>query len=128
MEPVFMICGESAGIAACRALAEQTTVQGIDRAAFRAALEKAGQKLAWDVKSDRAPEDSSYSLEALLTTCDRDGDGRVSRAEWDAGKKGWEWLFPVVDTDGDGQIGMAEYRAFQAYKAAHRDWAAKRKP
>ena len=27
MEPVFMICGESAGIAACRALAENTTVQ-----------------------------------------------------------------------------------------------------
>ena len=128
MEPVFMICGESAGIAACRALAEQTTVQGIDRAAFRGALEKAGQKLAWDVKSDRAPEDGSYSMDALLKTCDLGGDGRVSRAEWDAGKKGWEWLFPVVDTDGDGQIGVAEYRAFQAYKAAHPDWAAKRKP
>jgi hypothetical protein len=48
MEPVFMICGESAGIAACRALAENTTVQKIDMAAYRRTLEKAGQKLTWD--------------------------------------------------------------------------------
>lgn len=48
MEPVFMICGESAGIAACRALAESTTVQKIDMAAYRRTLEKAGQKLTWD--------------------------------------------------------------------------------
>ena len=48
MEPVFMICGESAGIAACRVLAEGTTVQTIDPVIYRAALEKAGQKLQWD--------------------------------------------------------------------------------
>ena len=123
MEPVFMICGESAGIAACRALAEKTTVQGIDKAAYRAALERAGQKLAWDPARDVAPErDDGLSMDRLIKACDRDGDKRISRAEWTAGKRGWEWLFPLIDTDGDGRIEAAEYDAFQKYKDKNPDW------
>ncbi len=122
MEPVFMICGESAGIAACRALAEGTTVQDIDLAAYHAALEKAGQKLAWDPTADVSTADGGLTVERLLKECDRDGDRLVSRAEWDAGKKGWEWLFAKIDTDADGQITPAEYAAFQRYKATHPDW------
>lgn len=124
MEPVFMICGESAGIAACRALAEKTTVQGIDAAGYRAALEKAGQKLAWDPKRDVGPAvESGYSMRSLLEMCDSDGDKAVSRGEWERNKKGWEWLFPVIDADHNGRITEDEYRAFQGYKAKHADWA-----
>jgi hypothetical protein len=127
MEPVFMICGESAGIAACRALAEKTTVQGIDPAAYRAALEKAGQKLVWDPAKDKGPEGGGYSADKLFAECDLDGDKLVSRAEWEAGKKGWEWLFPVIDADADGRVTGAEYKAFQDYKAKNPDWQ-KRRP
>lgn len=128
MEPVFMICGESAGIAACRALAEKATVQGIDPAAYRAALEKAGQKLAWDPSKDVGPAGGAggYSMEKLLKECDLDGDKRITRAEWDAGKKGWEWLFQVIDTDRDGRVTEGEYTAFQAYKEKNPDWQGKR--
>jgi hypothetical protein len=126
MEPVFMICGESAGIAACRALAEKATVQGIDAAAYRAALEKAGQKLAWDTAKDVGPSGGGYSVEKLLSECDSDNDKLVTRAEWEAAKKGWEWLFPLIDTDADGKITAKEYDVFQAYKAKNTDWASKR--
>lgn len=128
MEPVFMICGESAGIAACRALAEKATVQGIDLVAYRAALEKAGQKLVWDAAKDVGPaKEVGYSVEKLLQQCDRDSDKFVSRAEWDAAKPEWEWLFPLIDTDADGRITEAEYKAFQEFKAKNPDWQ-KRRP
>jgi hypothetical protein len=55
MEPVFMICGESAGIAACRALGENAHVQKINPAAYQLALEKAGQKLTWQGASQKPP-------------------------------------------------------------------------
>ena len=43
MEPVFMICGESAGIAAAQAIDENVPVQDINMAAFSNSLKKAGQ-------------------------------------------------------------------------------------
>ena len=58
MEPVFMICGESAGIAACRALQEDSSVQDIDMTAFHDALLAAGQKLSWDPDKDRSTASS----------------------------------------------------------------------
>lgn len=124
MEPVFMICGESAGIAACRAIEENAAVQAIDPARFREALVAAGQKLSWDPERDRstAADGAPYSHQRLLSECDRDGDGNVTQAEWEAGKKGWEWLFPKIDTDGDGILTGGEYAAFQRYKAEHPDW------
>lgn len=54
MEPVFMMCGESAGIAACRALEENATVQAIDPQKYRIALEAAKQKLSWNPDKDTA--------------------------------------------------------------------------
>ncbi|MCH5372614.1 MAG: FAD-dependent oxidoreductase, partial [Planctomycetes bacterium] len=57
MEPVFMICGESAGIAACHALAENTTVQRIDMRSYREAIERAGQVLEWtDERARQGPQ------------------------------------------------------------------------
>lgn len=128
MEPVFMICGESAGIAACRALAEHTTVQKIDPARYREALLKAGQKLEWRPGVDKgpAPAGSGLSMQTLLNECDDNGDKAVSREEWNRGKKGWEWLFSVIDTDANGAIDVSEYAAFQTYKATHPDWQRQR--
>lgn len=125
MEPVFMICGESAGIAATRAIEENTTVQDIDLNNFREALEAAGQKLSWDPNTDVSSAGSDYSYQSLLRQCDRNGDKSVSQTEWDAGKKNWEWLFPKIDTDQSGSLDAVEYKAFQAYKAKHSDWATK---
>jgi hypothetical protein len=107
-------------------------VQRIDRPKYEQALLQAGQKLSWDPKRDRsaaadAPIGQALTLERLLKECDADGDKRVSAEEWNAGKPGWEWLFPVVDADRDGRVEAAEYAAFQEYKARHPDWQSLRK-
>ena len=47
MEPVFMICGESAGIAAAQAIKEKCFVQDIDQDAYQRRLTEKGQRLAW---------------------------------------------------------------------------------
>jgi hypothetical protein len=125
MEPVFMICGESSGIAACQALREDSSVQDIDRTKFHDALLAAGQKLTWDPVADRSTASvrgrRSYSL--LLIEADRDGDKAVSESEWNTGKPGWEWLFPNIDTNSDGELAEDEYNDFQDYKEKHSDWA-----
>ena len=121
-----MICGESAGIAACLALEGGTTVQAIDPVALQTALKQAGQKLSWDPATDKAPSrdtGGALTMSKLLGECDTDRDGVVSREEWNDGKKGWEWLFPHIDTGGNQVIEPAEYEAFQRYKAEHPDWA-----
>jgi hypothetical protein len=45
MEPVFMILGHSAGVAAAQAIAQRTAVQAIDRAKLRTQLLRDGQVL-----------------------------------------------------------------------------------
>ncbi len=131
MEPVFMICGESAGLAACRAIAEDVSVQEIDQEKFQQKMLAAGQKLSWDPEHDRSTAAASKSqvltVERLLKECDTDGDKLVSTDEWNAGKPGWEWLFPIIDTDRNSRIDAAEYTAFQEYKAKHPGWQTLRK-
>jgi hypothetical protein len=126
MEPVFMIAGESAGIAACRALAENTTVQEIDMPAYRGALERAGQVLQWTEELARLSPPrgggSLYTFEQLCRTCDPDGDKQVTEAEWNAGKPGWEWLFGMIDANQDGRIDPPEYAAFQEHKKQNPNW------
>jgi hypothetical protein len=126
MEPVFMICGQSAGIAACRALEENTSVQQIDPAALRQALEQAGQVLRWteDLAELARPSGGGarYTFDELCRICDTDGDGRVSPTEWEAGKPGWGWLFPIIDTNKNGFIDAQEYAAFQEYKRLNPNW------
>ena len=50
MEPVFMILGESAGVAACQALKAQQDVQDIDVARLQQRLKELGQRLSWTRK------------------------------------------------------------------------------
>ena len=124
MEPVFMICGESAGIAACQAIKEDSSVQDIDVTKFHDALLAAAQKLSWDPEKDRSTASfrgrRSYSV--LLIEADRDSDKAISESEWKTGKPGWEWLFPRIDTNSDGNLSEDEYNVFQEYKAKHSDW------
>jgi hypothetical protein len=47
MEPVFMICGESAGVAAAHAVAAKADVQRIDVPKLQSRLRELGQILAW---------------------------------------------------------------------------------
>lgn len=124
MEPVFMMCGESAGIAAVQAIEEGRAVQAIDLPTLLAALQEAGQKLSWDPAVD-VPSNAGggYSFSNLLRECDDSGDDLVSRAEWEAGKPNWEWLFPHIDTNADGQLNGEEYAAFQKFKKENLDWA-----
>ncbi|HBL45480.1 MAG TPA: protein-xanthan lyase [Planctomycetaceae bacterium] len=127
MEPVFMICGESAGIAACQALKEKCAVQAIDQSAYRRALERAGQKLVWDPVTDRPDSGMGksadrYSMAELLKDCDSNGDNTVSQSEWNEAKAPYEWLFEIIDISKDGQIVASEYQVFQKYKAKHPDW------
>ena len=126
MEPVFMMAGESAGIAAHQAIARGTSVQGIDMPTYRRALEAAGQKLQWDPQKDRPSSEATakapLTYERLLAESDTDQSGVVSRPEWVATKPSFEWLFTVIDKSGDGQIDRAEYEAFQTYKERNPDW------
>ena len=82
---------------------------------------RAGQAKSQDGGAGRAAW-----LRRFWQTCDTDRDGKVSRGEWAKGKKGWEWLFPVIDTNKDGQIDPKEYAAFQDYKARNPNWAKQR--
>jgi hypothetical protein len=102
MEPVWMILGESAGVAAAMAVDAEIPVQDVPYNKLRQKLEDLDQKL------------------------DREQPGKSARwksqDEWNQQKKGWEWLFPHIDTDSDGQISAEEYNAFQKFKAEHDDW------
>ena len=53
MEPVFMVVGESAGVAAARAVKAGKAVQEIDLPALQARLRELGQVLSWDPKPPR---------------------------------------------------------------------------
>jgi hypothetical protein len=54
MEPVFMICGESAGIAASQAIKEKCFVQDIDQDTYHQRLMEKGQQLSWPVDKAKA--------------------------------------------------------------------------
>lgn len=105
MEPVWMVLGESAGVAAAMAVDAEIPVQEVPYKQLRQKLDDLGQTL------DRVqqPEETKTAR-------------WQSQDEWNQQKKGWEWLFPHIDTDSDGQISEAEYVAFQKLKTEQEDW------
>ena len=110
MEPVWMILGESAGVAAAMAVDAQIPVQDVPYGKLREKLEELGQTLERVQGSTKEQDTPKQS-------------GRwQSQQEWNYEKKGWEWLFPHIDTDANGKISAAEYRAFQQFKAEHENW------
>jgi lysophospholipase L1-like esterase len=52
MEPVFMILGQSSAVAACQAIDQGTSVQGLVYEGLRVALESERQRLSWPVPAD----------------------------------------------------------------------------
>jgi hypothetical protein len=106
MEPVWMVLGESAGVAAAIAVDDSIPVQDVSYEKLRPKLDQLGQKLvrAGDGKHNDQP--------------------RVwnSRKDWNAEKKGYEWLFSHIDKDTNGKISSEEYAAFQKFKSKNENW------
>ncbi|MBQ99884.1 MAG: hypothetical protein CMO60_03380 [Verrucomicrobiales bacterium] len=111
MEPVWMVLGESAGVAATMAMNAKIPVQEVPYPDLRKKLDALGQTL------DRIPPQAPKAAKAPQQQA-----GWKSQAEWDQQKQGWEWLFPHIDTDSDGQISAKEYYAFQKFKSEQDDW------
>ena len=107
MEPVWMILGESAGVAAAMAVEADIPVQDVPYDTLRQKLEALEQKLerVQEPIHDQQKPDQSVRWQ--------------SQKEWNSQKKGWEWLFPYIDTNSDGTISVEEYRGFQKFKTEH---------
>jgi arylsulfatase A len=110
MEPVWMVLGESAGVAAAMAADAEVPVQYVSYKELRKKLNELEQILERIPAQEQNKPDQSASWK--------------SQDEWKKQKPGYEWLFPHIDTNADGQISAHEYEAFQAYKKEHKDWAA----
>ena len=110
MEPVWMVLGESAGVAAAIAVDAEIPVQDVPYKKLRQKLDDLDQTL-----------DRIQGPIKDLKTQGTSGQWKSQEA-WNKQKKGWEWLFPHIDTDSDGQISAEEYNAFQEYKAKHKNW------
>jgi len=104
MEPVWMVLGESAGVAAAMAADADIPVQDVPYDTLRQKLDVLEQKLERVQESihDQQKPDQSVRWQ--------------SQKEWNSEKKGWEWLFPHIDTNSDGTISAEEYRGFQKFK------------
>ena len=86
--------------------------------------------LAWNEElaelAKTANRQPTYTFDRLCEACDKDGDRRISEPEWNTGKPGWEWLFPIIDRNRDAAIDAREYAGFQEFKRAHPDWQQQR--
>ena len=124
MEPTFMICGEAAGMAACRAIDEGVPVQAINPKEFRASLKEAKMVLEWSPERSAKAEELERRSPVMdfFSRADTNRDSFLSAPEWDRLKDSWEWLFPHIDLNHDGQLDAAEYSDFQVFKATHSDW------
>jgi arylsulfatase A len=111
MEPVWMVLGESAGVAAAMALDAKIPLQDVPYKELRKKLDALGQTL------ERIPPQAQKAPDEP-----RQQASWKSQDEWNQQKKGWEWLFPHIDTDSDGQISTKEYGAFQKFKTEQEDW------
>lgn len=106
MEPVWMILGESAGVAAAMAVDAAISVQDVPYKKLRRKLDDLGQIL------DRVKQDETQ-LQSVRWK---------SQDDWNSQKSGYEWLFPHIDKDLDGEISVDEYSAFQRFKSKNDDW------
>ncbi len=131
LEPTWMNLGEAAGIAAAMAAESDITVQEVDIERLQQQVREAGiplehpeGPLAYDKDKKKptmgnAPDDV---VKELFARVDKDGDGMASKAEWDAARPTWKWLFDPIDKDQNGQLTRDEYRAFQEYKEEDPGW------
>jgi hypothetical protein len=104
MEPVWMILGESAGVAAAMAVKGGVTVQDVPYDQLKIKLLKLDQKL--ERSSRHAAKKHEWA----------------SQSDWNREKEGYEWVFVLIDKNKDGKVSAEEYRAFQDFKKRHDDW------
>lgn len=83
MEPVFMILGQSAAVAACHAIDEGVAVQEVDYPALRTALEARGQRLHARIGCDNPRLAKAYEL--AVETVDENIRGSILAAGADYG-------------------------------------------
>ncbi len=104
MEPVWMILGESAGVASAIAVRNDCPVQLVSYDQLRSRL---------------------LELEQILDLPTAQS-GRIHRweshREWDREKPGYEWVYPLIDENGDGKLTDDEYQVFQRFKQKHQQW------
>ena len=111
MEPVWMVLGESAGVAAAIAVDTEIPVQEVPYNKLRQKLDDLDQtldRIQGAIEDQKKQHGKSASWK--------------SQDEWDQQKKGWEWLFPHIDSNSDGQISIKEYKDFQKFKTEQDDW------
>ncbi|MDA8989702.1 FAD-dependent oxidoreductase, partial [Opitutales bacterium] len=106
MEPVWMILGESAGVAAALAVDASIPVQDVPYEQLRPKLDELGQKLVRGADGKHNDQPRVWN----------------SRKHWNAEKKGYEWLFPHIDQDSNGKISSEEYVNFQKFKSKNGNW------
>ena len=106
MEPVWMILGESAGVAAALAIDGGIPVQDVPYEKLRPKLDELGQKLVRGADGKHNDQPRVWN----------------SRKQWNAQKKGYEWLFPHIDKDSNGKISSEEYIDFQKFKSKNENW------
>ena len=106
MEPVWMILGESAGVAAALAIDGGIPVQDVPYEKLRPKLDELGQKLVRGADGKHNDQPRVWN----------------SRKQWNAQKKGYEWLFPHIDKDSNGKISSEEYVNFQKFKSKNENW------
>jgi len=106
MEPVWMILGESAGVAAALAVDASIPVQDVPYEQLRPKLDELGQKLVRGADGKHSDQPRVWN----------------SRKQWNAQKKGYEWLFPHIDKDSNGKISSEEYVNFQKFKSKNENW------
>lgn len=106
MEPVWMILGESAGVAGALAADNEIAVQDVPYKQLRPKLENLEQIL------DRVEQDLTQIQSVRWK----------SKEHWNEEKSGYEWLFPHIDKDKDGKISAKEYLDFQRFKSKNEDW------
>ena len=106
MEPVWMILGESAGVAAAIAVDSGIPVQDVPYEQLRPKLDELGQKLVRGADGKHNDQPRVWN----------------SRKHWNAEKKGYEWLFPHIDKDSNGKISSEEYINFQKFKSKNENW------
>jgi hypothetical protein len=97
MEPVFMILGQSAGMAAALAIEEEIAVQDLEYAGLKEKLEEGGQRLYWSTAPSAQP---AKELAGLVV----DDTAAKTSGSWTSGT-----LSPVCGTaylhDGNGGKG-----------------------
>ncbi len=104
MEPVWMILGESAGVASAIAVRDDCPVQLVSYDQLRSRLLELEQIL--DLPTAQSSRIHPWE----------------SHREWDREKPGYEWVYPLIDENGDGKLTDDEYQKFQRFKQKHQQW------